>query len=171
MLHILRPCYYGSVTFWYRSGSGSISADPYHCVTDPDPDPALFRQWLSRCGQKISFFAYYFLKVHLHQTSKIKSHKTVEIKVFFFLRDDGRILMRIQIRIRIRIKIMADPGRPKQLRIQRNRIRLHNTVMQACVRLSHVIRIQNLLKMLDLDADPHKMNQKLFLFAGCFACA
>ncbi len=38
-----------------------------------------FRQkWFSRCQQKqfiISFFAYYFLKVHLLQFSEIKSHK------------------------------------------------------------------------------------------------
>ncbi len=29
------------------------------------------------CSQ---FFAYYFFKVHLHQSSKIKGHKTVETK-------------------------------------------------------------------------------------------
>jgi hypothetical protein len=28
----------GSVTFWYGSGS----ADPYLCLTDPDPDPTIF---------------------------------------------------------------------------------------------------------------------------------
>jgi hypothetical protein len=40
-----------------------------------------FRRWPSRCKQKIivfflSFFAYYFLKEHLH-SSQIKSHKEV----------------------------------------------------------------------------------------------
>ncbi len=45
------------------------------------------RQWPSR-GQptKIFFIAYYFLKVHLHHSSKVKklqrSHKRVKIKVF-----------------------------------------------------------------------------------------
>ena len=43
----------------------------------PDPDPALF----------VSGFAFYFLKVHLRQSSKIKSHKEVteqylKIKLF-----------------------------------------------------------------------------------------
>ncbi len=49
-----------------------------------------FRQWPSRRQQKISFllnfFAYYFLKVHFHHFSKIKTHKevkkTVGIHVF-----------------------------------------------------------------------------------------
>ncbi len=40
-----------------------------------------FRHWPSRCQQKTnflkSFFAYYFLKVHLHHFSKIKSPKEV----------------------------------------------------------------------------------------------
>ncbi len=58
-----------SVSLTYGPGSGSCS----------------FRQWLARCQQKISFFqsffAYNFLKVHLHQPSKIKNQKIVEIKV------------------------------------------------------------------------------------------
>ncbi len=70
--------------------------DPWHFGTDPDlwirtTDSGLrillFCQWLTRC-QKIyffkKFFAYYFLflKVHLYQSSKIKSHKIGDIKVF-----------------------------------------------------------------------------------------
>ncbi len=55
----------GSVLLTYGYGSGSCS----------------FHQWLSRREQNTSFFskffAYYFLKVHLHQSSKIKSHKEV----------------------------------------------------------------------------------------------
>ncbi len=31
----------GSVTFWYGSGCGSGSSDPYLWLTDPDADPAL----------------------------------------------------------------------------------------------------------------------------------
>ncbi len=61
-----------SLTFWYGSGS----ADLYRWLMDPDS----FRQWPSRCQQKLSFlrfFAYYVFKVHLHQSSKIKSHKEV----------------------------------------------------------------------------------------------
>jgi hypothetical protein len=40
---------------------------------DPAPDPAIFIIGL----QDANFSAYYFLKVHLHQFSKIKSHKEV----------------------------------------------------------------------------------------------
>jgi hypothetical protein len=50
-----------------------------------DPDPAIFVSDLQDVNKKIiylSFFAYYFLKVHLHYFSKTKSHKTVGINVF-----------------------------------------------------------------------------------------
>jgi hypothetical protein len=54
-----------------------------------------------------SLSAYYFLKVHLHHFSKIKSQKEVtkqwKSRVFFlFLHDDRRIQIRIM-----------DPGGPK----------------------------------------------------------
>ncbi len=65
----------GSMPLTYGSGFGSGSF--------------YFHHWSSRCQQKTnlkkSFPAYYFLKVLLHQFSKIKSkksHKTVDIKVF-----------------------------------------------------------------------------------------
>ncbi len=55
----------GSMTFWCGSGSG-------FCY---------FRHWPSKCQQKInlkkSFSAYYFLKLHVHYFSKIKSQKDV----------------------------------------------------------------------------------------------
>ncbi len=53
-----------------------------------DPDPTLFVSDLQDANQKIffrSFFAYYFLKVHLHRSSKIKSHKEVKNKIKVFL--------------------------------------------------------------------------------------
>ncbi len=58
--------------------------DPYHRVSDPYP--ALLRQWFPRCKQTINF---YFLKVHLHQSSQIKSQKSekVEIEVFLTFTD------------------------------------------------------------------------------------
>jgi hypothetical protein len=56
---------------------------------DADPDPAIFIIDLQDANKKLikkSFSAYYFLKVHLHHFSKIKSqkrsHETVEMKVF-----------------------------------------------------------------------------------------
>ncbi len=61
----------------------------------------LFRQWLTSSLKKhifSNFFVYYFLKVHLHPSSKIKSqrsHKKGEIKVFLiFLLAAGRIWIR-----------------------------------------------------------------------------
>jgi hypothetical protein len=43
-----------------------------------------FRQWLTSSQQKISFFpkflAYFFVEVHLHQSSKTKSQKEVTKK-------------------------------------------------------------------------------------------
>jgi hypothetical protein len=52
---------------------------------NPDPDPTIFVLNLPDANAKLlSFSAYYFLKVHLHRFSKIKSNKevTVGIKVF-----------------------------------------------------------------------------------------
>jgi hypothetical protein len=57
-----------------------------------DPDPAIFGIDLQDANKKgifvkKSFSVYYFLKLHLHHFSKIKSpkrsHKTVGIKDFF----------------------------------------------------------------------------------------
>jgi hypothetical protein len=46
-----------------------------------DPDPAIFVIDLQDANKKLifllSFSAYYFLKVHLHRFSKIKSQKEV----------------------------------------------------------------------------------------------
>ncbi len=73
---LLQQCS-GSMTFWCRSGS----ADPCFCLMnldpDADPDPAIFIIDLQDANKKLtkktSFSAYYFLKVHLHKFSKIKS--------------------------------------------------------------------------------------------------
>ncbi len=62
------------MTFWGESESGSGSADPYLVLMDPDPgvdpDPAIFVIDLPKMPTKTnflkSFFAYYFLKVHVH---------------------------------------------------------------------------------------------------------
>ncbi len=45
--------------------------------SDPDPDPAMFVIDLKDANKNLIFFssAYYFLKVHLHYFSKIKSEK------------------------------------------------------------------------------------------------
>jgi hypothetical protein len=51
-----------------------------------DPDPAIFVIDLQDASKKRIFYtlfsAYYFLKVHLHHFSKIKSQKESQIKVF-----------------------------------------------------------------------------------------
>jgi hypothetical protein len=58
----------GSMTFWCGSGSGS--ADP--CLWLMDPDPTIF---VIDLQDATIFSACYFLKVHLHYFSKIKSQK------------------------------------------------------------------------------------------------
>jgi hypothetical protein len=66
----------GSVLLTYGSRFGSGSC--------------FFRQWLTRCNKKYLFktcFAYYFMKVHEHQSSKIKIKKEVKTsrnKVFSY---------------------------------------------------------------------------------------
>ncbi len=61
----------GSMTFW--GGSGSGSADP--CLWLMDLDPAIFVTDLQDAIKKLIFSANYFLKLHLHNFSKIKSQK------------------------------------------------------------------------------------------------
>jgi hypothetical protein len=69
-----------------------------------DPDPAIFVIDLQDGSKKLNFntifSAYYFLKVHLHHFSKIKSQKESQKESRFFLlflHDDGRIRSRIRI--------------------------------------------------------------------------
>ncbi len=97
MLPFYQHC--GSVTFWYRYRS----ADPCHWLTDPDldpaPDPDLDTALFVRMPTKNNFLlTYYFLKVHLHYSSKIERHKvTKQQKLRFFLLfllDDGSIRIR-----------------------------------------------------------------------------
>jgi hypothetical protein len=57
---------YGSMTFWYGSGLGSL--DPYLCLMDADP------------GGPITYGSYGFGSGTL--IIRYRSHKTVEIKVF-----------------------------------------------------------------------------------------
>ncbi len=57
-----------------------ISADPCISLMDPDAytDPAIFIIDLKDVNKKLietKFSAYYFLKVHLHNFSKVKSQK------------------------------------------------------------------------------------------------
>ncbi len=71
----------GSVTYWYGSVSvtywyGSGSTDSCLWLKNPAPDPGLFVSNLQDTKKKY-FFAYYFLNVHLHHSSKIKILKEV----------------------------------------------------------------------------------------------
>jgi hypothetical protein len=71
VLYIRQCC--GSMKFWYGSGS----ADPYPWIR-MRIRILLFSSVIFKTSKKIlSFFAYYFLNVHLHHFSKIKSHKEV----------------------------------------------------------------------------------------------
>ncbi len=88
----------GSVTFWYRYGSGS--SDPYLCLTKPE-GPKIYVSYGSGSGSVSG--------------TLVKSHEEVTkqetgFSYFFWLmnNDDGRIRSRIQIRTydwRIRIRI------------------------------------------------------------------
>jgi hypothetical protein len=71
---------------WHFSTYGSGSSDPYLWLTDPypdsdlAPDPAFFVSDLQDANKKYffpKFYAYSFLKMHLHHSSEIKSHKEV----------------------------------------------------------------------------------------------
>ncbi len=42
----------GSMTYWYGSGCGCGSSDPYLCLTDPAPDSALFVSDLQDANKK-----------------------------------------------------------------------------------------------------------------------
>jgi hypothetical protein len=78
-----------------------------------DPDPAIFVFALQDANNKLIFFLLvrYFIKVHLHQFYKIKSHikkrrhKTVGIKVFLTMLDDPDPYFSV-----------TDPGGPKTYR-------------------------------------------------------
>jgi len=59
------------MTFWCGSGSG----DPCLWLMDPDPDPESLQDASQKLIFNTIFSAYYFLKVHLHYFSKIKSQK------------------------------------------------------------------------------------------------
>jgi hypothetical protein len=79
-----------------------------------------FRQWLSRCQTKINWFASYFLKVHLNQSSKVKFIKKSQKKSRVFL-----LILLDDVRIRIQIRTNNHgfgTWSPKNLRI-----RIHRT--------------------------------------------
>ncbi len=83
-----------------------------------------FRPWPSRRQQKKqSFSAYYLLKVHLHHFCKIKSHKTVGIKAFFYY-----FCLMIEGSGSVPLTNWSGSRRPKNIRI---RIRIHDTDTKA----------------------------------------
>jgi hypothetical protein len=56
-------------------GSGSV--DPYIWLMDRDPAFFAIDSQDVKNNKNFKFFAYFFLKVHLHHFSKIKSHNEV----------------------------------------------------------------------------------------------
>ncbi len=104
LLHHLnrRPVWCGSMTFWY----GFETADPYLWLMDPDSNPVFvsvtFKTSIKNYFFSLSFFSFYFLKIHIHNCSKITSHKEVTkqyVSMFFllFLLGDRRIQIWIYI--------------------------------------------------------------------------
>ncbi len=107
----LKPNVLSSVAYpWhFWCGSGSV----YPCLWLVDPDPSIFITDLQDVNKKLIKNYFYFLKVHSHNFSKMKSQKksqnsTYKSRFFLlFLLNDRRIRIRIQtsdewIRIRIR---------------------------------------------------------------------
>jgi hypothetical protein len=74
----------GSVKFWYGSGCGSGSSDPYLCLTDPE-GPKTYGSYGS--GSVRGFGT-------LIKSLK-RNHRTVEINFLLFLLYDERIRSRI----------------------------------------------------------------------------
>jgi hypothetical protein len=88
---------WGSVTFWYGSRCGSGSPDPYLWLTDPDADPGGPKTY----GSYDSGSGFGTL-VHLHHSSKIRSHTILawwwkDLEPWF-----GSVLVTERIRMRIR---------------------------------------------------------------------
>ncbi len=102
---------------------------------DADPEPAIFVCDLQNVNKKLvfllSFFAYYFLKVHLHHFSKIKSHTEVTKKPkqqesIFFLIQRYLMIKGSGSGARSRSVSLTNgsrSGRPKNIWILRIRIR------------------------------------------------
>jgi hypothetical protein len=67
---------------------------------DPDPDPAIFVIDLQDASKKQIFntiiSAYYFLKVHLHHFSKIKSQKESQNRRYCRGRNPGAVRKEIR---------------------------------------------------------------------------
>ncbi len=115
------------MTFW--GGSGSGSSDPCFWLMDPDsdPDPAIFVIDLQDANKKqifnTIFSAYYFLKVHLHNFSKIKSQKESQnrrkqgFSYYFCMMIEGSIPLTSG----------SGSGRPKNMWIRWIRLRIRNT--------------------------------------------
>ncbi len=85
------------MTFWCGSGSDSGSAGPCLWLMDPDPTILIIDQQKTTVFFK-RFSAHYFLNVHLHHSSKIKSQKDVtkqeELRFFLLFLLDDRIRSR-----------------------------------------------------------------------------
>ncbi len=107
------------------------SSDPCFWLRILDPDPAIFIIDLQHAGKKLIFSAYYFLKVHLHHFSKIKSQKESQnisnqgFSYYFCMMIEGSGSGSIP--------LTSGSGsgsgswRPKNMWIRWNRIRIRNT--------------------------------------------
>ncbi len=128
----------GSMTFWCGSGSGgSGSADP--CLWS-----CYIHHWPSRRQQKTNkkrFSAYYFLKVHLHHFSKIKSQKEVKNQSYFCLMIEVSWSRTGSGSIPLTNGSRSGSKRPKNMWIRwfRIRIRIHNTCYHPSFRIIHIV--------------------------------
>ncbi len=109
-----------------------------------DPDPAIFVIDLQEASKKLIFntifSAYYFLKVHLHHFSKIKSQKEPQnsrnqgFYYYFCMTIEGSGSRAGSGSGSISLTSGSGSGRPKNMCIRwiRIRIRIRNTASQSC---------------------------------------
>ncbi len=117
LVYVVRANWYRFSKKCYLYAASDSVPDPWHFCVDPDPrihdsDECIRIRTLlfsslnfktpTKTNFKISFSAYYFLKVHLHHFFEIKSPKEVtkqyeSMFFFLFLLDDSRIRIRIWI--------------------------------------------------------------------------
>ncbi len=145
--HTLYQCS-GSMTFW--GGSWSGSSDPCFWLMDPDPDPAIFVIDLQDVSKKLIFntifSAYYFLKVHLHHFSKIKSQEESQnrrnqgFSYYFCMMIEGSGSGAGSGAGSIHLTSGSGSGRPKNMWIRwiRIRLRIRNTALYV-----YVLKVMN----------------------------
>jgi hypothetical protein len=119
----------------YISGHGSESSDPYLCLSDTK-GPKTFGPYVSVCG--------FGTLVHLHHSSKTKSHKEVTrqgFSYYFCLMTEGSGAGPGS--VLVTNGSGCGSGRPKNIRILQMRIRIPNSACTFVDVLNAVLHVHN----------------------------